>query len=135
MKSYVKAILIGLILWASISVFFFPKIVDFTIKENSTLYIFLYDLFIYFIIGFIIGWYGKSKGLLLGILFGTITVIIVFVITFSTAMFKTTANDIGTLSTLGGMILSLSVKTIIVCSGLGGFLGSRIRGKNRGSPL
>lgn len=126
-KSYLKAMLIGLVLWAIINVLLYAKIVDFAIKQNNTLYIHLYNLFTYLIIGFVIGCCGKRKGWLLGILFGIIVIIIVCISTFSGFMFKKTINDIGTFSTLRRIILSPSTILIIICSSLGGFLGSRTR--------
>ncbi len=127
MKSYFRAILIGLVLWTIVNLLLFTNIVDFAIKQNNTLYIHLYHLLSYSIIGFVIGWYGKPKGLLLGLFFAIIVLMIVWISTFLTDMFKTAANDIGTFGALKRILVSSSTITIVVCSIFGGFIGSRVR--------
>jgi hypothetical protein len=137
MKVYFKALLIGLILWAIINPLLYARIVDFAIRQENTLYIHLYYLFTYLIIGFTIGWYGKSKGWVLGLLFGIIVVASFCISPFLIDMFKPNINDIGIFATLGRIILSPSTIIVIVCSTFGGFLGNRIRkirnGKNQGT--
>ncbi len=127
MVSYLKAIIIGFVLWVIISLLFFANVVDFSLKRNTVLYIHLYFLLTHLIVGFVIGWFGKSKGWLLGLLLGIIVTIIACIIPFSGSMFRTTINDIGTFGTLRRVILSQSTVTVIVCSTVGGFLGSRLR--------
>jgi hypothetical protein len=127
MITYFKAIMIGLVLWAILNLSLFAKIVEFSIKRNSVLYIHLYYLLTHLVIGFVIGWFGKSKGWLLGLLFGIIVTMIACIIPFSESMFRTTVTDIGTFGTLKRIILSPSTGTVIVCSVVGGFLGSRLR--------
>jgi hypothetical protein len=128
MITYFKAITIGLVLWAIINLLLFTNIVEFAIKRNSVLYIHLYYLLTHLTIGFVIGWFGKSKGWLLGLLFGLIVTVIACIIPFSGNMYKKTVIDIGMFGTLRRVVLSPSTLTVIVCSIVGGFLGSRLRG-------
>jgi hypothetical protein len=127
MITYFKAIMIGLVLWAIINLLLLTNIIEFALRRNSVLYIHLYYLVIHLTIGFVIGWLGKTKGWLLGLLFGIIVTMIACVIPFAENMFKATVNDIGTFGVLKRIILSPSTVTVIVCSIVGGFLGSRSR--------
>ena len=136
MVTYFKAIMIGLVLWAIINLLLFTKIVEFALKRNSVLYIHLYYLVIHLTIGFVIGWLGKTKGWLLGLLFGIIVTMIACVIPFAENMFKATVNDIGTFAVLKRIILSPSTLIVILCSIVGGFLGSRFKSqKAQGSGV
>ena len=119
--------MIGLVLWAIISLLFFANTVKFSISRNTVLYIHLYFVLTHLAIGFVIGWVGKSKGWLLGLLFGIVVTMIACIIPFAEVMFKKTVNDIGTVGTLTRVMLSPSTVTIIVCSIVGGFLGTHLR--------
>jgi hypothetical protein len=124
MWTYLRAILIGFVIWAIIGFSLLFKISMFSVSRGTVLYIHLFFVVTHLVVGFVIGWFAKNKGWLLGLLFGIVVIMIGCVFRFSEDM---PLIHSGTFGAITQIMLSPSTVTIIVGSTVGGWLGNWTR--------
>jgi len=129
MKKYIAALSVGFILWVAVNMLIYTKIADFVLAENNTLYLHLYNIFFYLIVGILIGWMAKTNGWILGFIF-SVAVIMMFILpVFTSDVLQPHVNIYGKFNSVIRILISPTTLIIIISSVLGGYLGSRINAR------
>jgi len=127
MKRYLISISTGVIIWLFINIIAYMSVVNYAIREKSALYLYVYDVFLYALIGIVIGVISKVHGWMLGLIFSAIVLAIICLSVLTSDVVKISVDNMGQIAALKQILLSYKNLIIISSSVIGGYFGNRIR--------